>query len=140
MASKIIEIESIYRNPFYIPSVGKDIDRNSPIHVEEAEFYRNEELQTLVKVGLLKVRKTSGRTLQAPTDTKEDTDMRKSTDHIFGIKIPENFENMHWKQQRKILESIDSIDLFRIILAVAKDGNFKECARKRIIDLEIGKK
>ena len=132
-----MEMESGYRNPFYIPSIGKDVDKNSPLHVREEEYYQNEELQTLVKLELLKIKKTTGRLNQQKT---EEDGLRKTSDNIFGVRIPDNFEHLHWKQQRKILESINQIDLFKIILAVAKEGNFKELAKKRIIDIQIGKK
>jgi len=121
-------------DPSYVSSLGVQIRPDKPFPVEESVYYDNDELRDLVKQGLIGIYKSekddSCDKLEDPVEVHEKG--------LFGVDIPDDFENLHWKQQAKILNSIKSVDLFRVVLGVSKEGYFKELAKKKIIDLEMG--
>jgi hypothetical protein len=137
---KVVELVGVYHDPLYVTSINKTVSPSSPITVDEETYYTNEELQELVRTGLLKI-KGSSKATEASGESKEvsSIDIERDPESVLGVKIPDNFDTLHWKQQAKILSHVESIDVFRIILGVAKDGYFKDYAKKKIIDISIGK-
>lgn len=131
--AKIIEIENIFGFPLFASSVSSLVTSDSPLIVSEDFFYNDDELQHLVKLKLFRVVR-SGK--EMAKEAPKPVDIKQST-ALFGVDIPDDFESLHWKQQVKILGHIDSPDLFKILLGVAKEGVFKDYAKKRLIDMSL---
>lgn len=136
---KVVELYTQKDPGFYVPSLNKELTKDASIFVEESTLYDNLELHALLTVDLIKIKAS---TKVNPVELRAKVlGMGKSQnkEDNLGVEVPDNFEDLHWKQQAKILNKIQSVDFFKIIRGVAKEGFFKEYANKRIAELKKGK-